>query len=99
MHGADSSEENGRESVGVDGHVGNGIGKSIEALRASCRVSGQEHEQLSSVAAPRGPPPVVHSHENAVCTTTPTTTTTNIAYNPITHIDTLDIPIPDPLIS
>ena len=97
VDGGDSSEENGRESLGVDGHVGNGIGESIEALRASCRVGGQEHEQLSSVAAPRGLSPVVHSHENAVLTTT--MTTTNIAHNPIAHIDTFDIPIPDSLIS
>ena len=32
----------GRESVGVDGRVGNGIGKSIEALRASCKGYGQD---------------------------------------------------------
>ena len=38
----------------------------------------QEHEhvhsRLSSVAAPRGSSPMMHSHENAVLTTTPTTT-------------------------
>ena len=65
------------------------------------------HSCLSSVAAPRGSSPVAHSHENAVLTTTRTKTTTNttttIAHNPTTHsdnhIDTLDIPIPDSLIS
>ena len=89
--------ENGR-SVGnkglVDGH-GHGHEQNHE----------HAHSCLSSVAAPRGSSPVVHSHENAVLTTTPTTTntTTNIAHNPTAHIDhnidALDMPIPDLLIS
>ena len=96
---------------GRDGLIG-GSGKSLGnkgLVDGHGHVHDQKHERahtcLSSVAAPRGSSPVVHSHENAVLKTTPTTTktTTNIAHNPTTHIDhnfdSLDIPISDLLIS
>ena len=47
----------------VDGHE-HGHGQEYE----------RAHSRLSSVAAPRGPSPVVHSHEYTVLNSTPTTT-------------------------
>ena len=95
------------ESGGRDGLIG-GDGKGLVdkgLIDGHEHGHEQEHEhahsRLSSVGAPRGSSPVVHSHENADLTTTPTTTKTNthIAHNPTSHIDnnidTLAIPIPD----
>ena len=61
------------KSLGIKGLVdGHGHGHEQKHERA--------HSCLSSVAAPRGSSPVVHSHENAVLTTTPTTTKNDDQY-------------------
>ena len=89
------------------GMLKNRLGKTIEALKASCKEYGQELERAhsSSEAAPLGTSPEARRHEYAGSTTTPTTPTpptNNNALDSIPHIDNtldvFDIPIPDVLI-
>ena len=101
----DSLRNGSFESFGVDRQVGNAIGKSIEALRASCKEHWQELERahLSPVAAPLCTSPEARRHEYAGLTTTSTTTMNNNALDSPPHIDntldSIDIPIPDLVIS
>ena len=64
---------------GRDGFIG-GSEKGLVDIDGHEHGHDQKHELahscLSSVAAPRGSPPVAHSHENVVLTTTPAMTTT-----------------------